>query len=208
MGPGFHLDIPKHRLILPATFAFFPHMDLPPDDGCMHRIAPDTVRMVRLLPAAVDEVWEFLVDPDKRALWLAGGPLEPRVGGAVELQFRHADLSPHPCAVPEKYRGLEHGHVLRGRVTRISPPHLLAFTWGDGPAASEVSFELSADGPRTRFVLTHTRLADDAERGSVSGGWHAHGDILEDRLHHRVPEAFWTRHAVIDAMYRQREQNG
>src|SRR5688572_29818333 len=52
--------------------------ELHPTDGCLQRIAPDTVRMERLFPGPVERVWEFLVDPDKRALWLAGGPMELR----------------------------------------------------------------------------------------------------------------------------------
>ena len=179
--------------------------ELHPTDGCLHRTAPDTVRMERLLPGPIDRVWTFLTDPDQRALWLAGGPMELRVGGAVELQFRHAHLSPHAEAVPERFKHLEHGHALRGTVTRLDPPHLLAFTWG---GTSEVTFELVQQGPQVRLVLTHTRLADDQERLGVSGGWHTHVDILDDRLHGRTPGAFWSRHAQLEALYHQREHNG
>ncbi|WP_200954356.1 SRPBCC domain-containing protein [Rhizobacter sp. Root1221] len=182
--------------------------ELHPVDGHVHPVSASTVRMERLLPGPAERVWEFLTDPDKRALWLAGGPMELRLGGAVELHFRHADLSPVKVPTPEAYRAMEAGHVLRGTVTQIDPLHRLGFTWGPGPAASEVMFELVPQGNLVRLVLTHTRLADSAELRSVSGGWHTHADILEDRLRGQVPEAFWTRHAVIEAMYRQRERNG
>jgi uncharacterized protein YndB with AHSA1/START domain len=54
---------------------------------------PGTVRLERLLPGPIERIWAYLTEPDKRAVWLAGGPMELRVGGRVELQFHHADLS-------------------------------------------------------------------------------------------------------------------
>ena len=81
--------------------------ELHPVDGHVHPVSASTVRMERLLPGPAERVWEFLTDPDKRALWLAGGPMELRLGGAVELHFRHADLSPVKVPTPEAYRAME-----------------------------------------------------------------------------------------------------
>ena len=67
---------------------------------------------------------------------------------------------------------------------------------------------LTRPEPAPDADLDHDGIPDAAELRSVSGGWHTHADILEDRLRGQVPEAFWTRHAVIDALYRQRERNG
>ena len=182
--------------------------ELHPSDGCLHPLGKDAVRLERLLPGPIERVWEFLVDPDKRALWLAGGPMETRLGGAVELQFRHADLSSKTAPIPDRYKGMEDGHVLRGTVTQLDPPRRLGFTWGLGAQASEVTIELVPQGTLVRLVLTHAKLADTEERRSVTGGWHTHVDTLQDRLHGHEPEAFWTRHALIEAMYHQREHNG
>ena len=52
--------------------------------------APGEVVFVRQLPGPIERVWAFLTEPGKRARWLAGGPMELRVGGRVELQFRRS----------------------------------------------------------------------------------------------------------------------
>ena len=182
--------------------------ELHPADGLVHRLAADTVRMARLLPKPVERVWACLVESDQRALWLAAGPMELRPGGAVELRFHHADLSPTKVPVPEAFRAIEAGHVQRGVITQIDPPRRLAFTWGEGPPHSEVIFELAPHGALVRVVITHTRLADAAAVRSVTAGWHTHVDILEDRLRGRVPEVFWTHHTAIEARYQARGYNG
>jgi uncharacterized protein YndB with AHSA1/START domain len=160
-----------------------------------------TVRLERLLPGPIERIWAYLTEPEKRAKWLAGGPMELRVGGAVELRFLHADLSSEK-AVPERYRKMERGHVLRGRVTRCEPPRLLAYTWGDD--GSEVTFELTPQGENVRLVLTHARLPDRKGMISVAGGWHTHTGILEDVLHGREPRGFWSALARVAAEYERR----
>src|SRR5690554_1666625 len=154
------------------------------DNEFARTVAADTVRIERLLPGPIERIWNWLTDPEKRRLWLAGGEMEPFVGGNVELQFRHAELSEAGEPVPERYRAMhEHGHVNRGRVTEYQPPRLLAYTWGHGPGDdSEVRFELSPDGERVRLVLTHRRLQGN-DMSSVAAGWHAHLGILGDRLY-------------------------
>ena len=89
-----------------------------------------TVRFERVLPGPIERVWACLTEPEKRRIWLAGGTMELREGGRVELTFLHAELSPHAEAVPEEYKRFEHGSSLSGRVTRCEPPRLLSFTWG------------------------------------------------------------------------------
>lgn len=183
--------------------------ELHPADGHAHRVAPATIRLERLLPGPIGRVWDHLVDPDKRALWLAGGPMELRVGGAVELIFQHADLSPtQRTPLPEAFRSLEHGHLLRGTCTDVAAPHRLAFTWGLGASPSHVAFALRAQGTQVRLSIVHSRLVSDDERHDLSCGWHAHVDTLADRLRGHEPEAFWARRAALAALYRQRESNG
>ena len=179
--------------------------ELHPADGHVYPIGADAVRMARLLPGPIERVWGYLVEPDLRAQWLAAGPMELRLGGVLELRFRHADLSPTRAPTPEAYRAIEGGHVQQGAITQIDPPRRLAFTWGDGPPPSEVIFELAPHGALVRFVVTHKQLADAAALRSVSAGWHTHVDFLDDRLHGRVPDAFWTRHAAIETLYQQAE---
>jgi uncharacterized protein YndB with AHSA1/START domain len=164
---------------------------------------PDTVRMERVLPGPIERVWAFLTEPDKRAKWLAGGAMELRVGGRVELQFLHADLS-HEKTPPERYKKMAGGHTLNGKITSCDPPHLLAFTWGEGDPPSEVTFELSERGNQVMLVVTHRRLAARKDMISVAGGWHAHLGILTDVLEGREPRPFWTTHAAVATEYEKR----
>jgi uncharacterized protein YndB with AHSA1/START domain len=91
--------------------------------------APAEVRFERLLPGPIETVWQFLVDSEKRGQRLASGPMNLKEGGAVELRFRHRDLSPHKVAPPETYKEMdEKGHVSRERVLRVEPPRLLAIS--------------------------------------------------------------------------------
>lgn len=165
--------------------------------------APQTVQMERLLPGPVERVWTYLIDPEKRGTWLAAGEMELRLGGRVELKFAHADLSSEK-EPPEKYKNHEGGSSLPGHITEFDPPHLLAYTWGDGPDASEVRFELSPRGKKVLLVLTHRRLADRATMISVAGGWHTHLGILIDQLEGRAPRPFWSTHAALEKEYEKR----
>ena len=39
-------------------------------------LAPDkSLRLQRRLPGPIERVWAYLTEPDKRATWLAGGPM-------------------------------------------------------------------------------------------------------------------------------------
>lgn len=167
-------------------------------------VGEGAVRFERLFPGPIERVWAYVTESEKRGEWLAPGPMELRVGGAVELCFRHADLSPAVEETPEQFKRYE-GHVLRGRVTLCEPPRRLAFTWDDDPAdGSEVTFELTPRGDKVHLRLTHRRLADKAAMLSVSGGWHTHLAILSDNLDGRAARPFWATHAALEAAYRQR----
>ena len=163
-----------------------------------------TVRIERLLPGPIERVWTYLTNSQQRGKWLATGEMELRVGGKVELRFHHADLSPQREPIPERYKSMENGHTMFGKITRCDVPRLLSYTWGKEPHESEVTFELTAQGNEVLLVLTHRRLADRAEMISVAGGWHTHLAILMDNLNERTPRPFWTTHARIDAEYRRR----
>jgi uncharacterized protein YndB with AHSA1/START domain len=167
-------------------------------------IEPNTVRFERLLPGPIERIWAYLVESDKRGRWLASGAVEPRVGGRVDLHFRHADLSPTAEAVPDKYKELENGASFAGRVTRFEPPRLLSHTWGEASGEnSEVTFELTSQGDDVLLVLTHRRIAP-SQMVSVAGGWHTHLGILADRLNGRSPRPFWSAHARLEGEYERR----
>ena len=160
---------------------------------------PDTGRIERLLPGPIERVWDYLTDSKKRGTWLATGKMELRVGGKVELEFHHADLSAEKIA-PEKFRKNE-GHVMSGQITACEPPRLLSYTFGD---AGEVTFELTPKGKDVLLVLTHRRLADRKTMVGVSTGWHSHLAILIDVLNGDEPRPFWTTVTKTEAEYEKR----
>lgn len=168
-------------------------------------LAPDTVRIERLLPGPIERVWAWLTESEKRRMWLAAGNMDLRPGGAVELVFHNNALTDNdvpPPAKYEKYGGEIHSH---GRVIECDPPRLLVFTWDEADGSdSQVRMELSPKGDEVHLVVTHSRLASRDGMVSVAGGWHTHLGILADRLAGRTPPGFWATHARVEAEYEQR----
>jgi uncharacterized protein YndB with AHSA1/START domain len=163
-----------------------------------------TVRMERLLPGPIERVWEYLTDSKKRGKWFAPGPMELQVGGKVELNFHHADLSAEKIP-PEKYKDKVCGVSMQGIITACEPPRLLSFTFGN---AGEVTFELTPKGKDVLLVLTHRKLRDRAMMVGVSTGWHSHLAILIDNLNGVEPRPFWTTVSKMEAEYEKRIPQG
>ncbi|QQR87757.1 MAG: SRPBCC family protein [Flavobacteriales bacterium] len=167
----------------------------------------DTVRFERILPGPIERVWSYLIEPEKRAKWLASGPLEPRVGGAARLTWLHSNLDAQQEPVPEEFKRYENGHSMDATVTRCDPPRLLGFTWGADPARlSEVIIELNEQGNDILLVLTHERLPSKNDLLGVSGGWHTHLDILVAHLNGSTAPGFWSAH--IEARKKYQAQIG
>jgi uncharacterized protein YndB with AHSA1/START domain len=166
---------------------------------------PDVVRIERELPGPIERVWAYLTESELRCKWLAAGPMELRVGGAVALHFQHSELSPVDDPIPKKYESMRDGQAMSGRVTQCDPPRLLSYTWGeDSGEESEVTFELAPRNNDVLLVVTHRRLATRDDMISVAGGWHTHLGILIDVLNARTPPGFWTAHSRIEGEYRRR----
>ncbi len=172
------------------------------------RLDQSTVRFERLLPGPIERVWQHITESDKRAKWLAAGNTELVIGGLVEMKFQNAALSPLPDdPPPPKYCGLPEKTSFPGHVTRCEPPHLLAHTWEFENHHSEVEYLLSEQDDKVLLILTHRRLQDDDEVLSVSGGWHAHLDILGDVLEGQTPRPYWRTHTALEAEYVSRLEN-
>jgi uncharacterized protein YndB with AHSA1/START domain len=163
-------------------------------------IDPQTLRMERTLEAPIERVWSFLVDPARRARWLAGGTQPARAGDTIELRFHNDTLSCEKA--PPRFQQYAGEFVMTSRVLRMEAPHLLVITWEEGSAdASEVSFALEARGERTHLTLVHSRLPRRGTMLNVAGGWHTHLDVLEDVLAQREPRAFWSTFGDRQAAY-------
>lgn len=162
--------------------------------------APRTVRVQRLLPGPIERVWAYLTESELRATWLAGGEMDLREGGQVELRFMHSNISAEKP--PERFK--EHEHRTLGTITRCEPPYRLSYSWGGERDDSEVSFELQTQGKSVLLTLTHQRLRDRKAMLSVGSGWHAHLGILSDRLHGNEPQGFWSALIKLEAEYDRR----
>jgi uncharacterized protein YndB with AHSA1/START domain len=160
---------------------------------------PAEVRLVRILPGPIERVWDYLVDPEKRARWFAGGPMEPKKGGKMELFFHHQNLAPDETP-PEPMKHVQDpGFRMSGTVLRWEPPRVLSYTFDED---SDVTFELTPQGPEVRLVLTHRARGEDIP--SISGyasGWHTHLAHLLALLEGAPRPPFWSLHARLKPEY-------
>ena len=169
------------------------------------RIEPGAVRFERLLPGPIERVWSYLVDSDKRVLWLASGAMPGSAGADFDFRFDHKNLSPGNRPTPERFKGYDGGATTHHKVLRFEPPHVLAITWGGRvESPSEVTFELFAVGDKVRLVLTHRRLSDGYQTVDVSGGWHTHLQFLEAHLSGQALPSFWDVFADKEQEYGKR----
>jgi uncharacterized protein YndB with AHSA1/START domain len=162
-------------------------------------VEPGTVRLERLLPGPVERLWRYLTDSDKRATWFCGGEFDLRVGGRIRLEFNHANLSSEK-ATPEKYKDVEHAQF-DGKITRLEPMRVLAYTWKWGDRESEVTFELAPRGKEVLLTVTHRGLDERNQVVSVMSGWDVHTGILADVLNGAEPRPFWSTHAKLEKQY-------
>ena len=124
------------------------------------------VRVQRRFDASAAEVWSALVEPSSLSRWLAqAGRVEPREGGAFELDFREGELT-----------------RMNGRVRAVEPERLLELEWNyPGEPPSVVRFELDEDGAGTRLAVDHRGL-DRAAASAYGQGWQRHLELLRDSL--------------------------
>lgn len=147
------------------------------------------IRLVRTLPGPIERVWDYLTDPAKRARWFAGGPMEPRAGGKLELDFRHANIAPDEEPPEEHKEHHDPGRKMPGTVLRWEPPRVLSYTMFDD---SDVTFELTPQGGTVLLVLTHRSRGEDLPYvATFAGGWHTHFDQLLALLEGSPRPPFW-----------------
>lgn len=165
-------------------------------------IAPNTVRFERLLPGPIERAWSYLVDSEKRALWLSSGPIEPRVGGRVQMNWDNSKLSNVYEETPAEYQN-DYDNNVAGEVLAYDAPRLLTITWGHpGSEPSEVTFELTPQGQQVLLTLTHRRLTQGMS--DAAPGWHTHLDLLGEQLAGRANPPFWSKFLPLRDEYAKR----
>ncbi|WP_421879869.1 SRPBCC family protein [Marinoscillum sp.] len=169
-------------------------------------INQNTLQFKRKLPGTVDRVWEYLVDPELRQKWFAGGPVNLKSGGIMELHFDHAKFSDQHDPIPDKYQNMESGSKSEATVLRVEKPNLLVINWEEGI----VTFKLEqVAANEVLLTLTHERLQDSMDyRIGVLAGWHTHLDILVDVISGLSVRPFWNQHMSLEDEYEQKLNAG
>ena len=162
---------------------------------------PAEVRIMRTLPGPIERIWDYLVDDEKRARWFAGGPMEPKQGGKMELFFLHKNLAPDETP-PEKMKHVQDpGFKMPGTVLRWEPPRVLSYTFDED---SDVTFELMPQGKDVLLVLTHRARGEDLPFiTGYASGWHTHLAHLIAQLEGAKRPPFWPLHTKLKAEYEQ-----
>jgi uncharacterized protein YndB with AHSA1/START domain len=109
----------------------------------------------RSYPAAADDVWDALTNPERIPRWLLPISGELRLGGRYQLEGNAG-----------------------GEITACEPPRYLAVTWENMGMVSWVDVHLRESGDDTTLRLEHVALVDDLAEmwdqfgpGAAGVGW-------------------------------------
>ena len=158
----------------------------------VERVAPDAIRLERVLDAPAEKVWRYLTEAELRSQWFMGGTDATGVG-EFDLLVDHDNLSDDEVPYPESYAAFK-GATWTEKVTRFEPPRLLETTFQGGKNGI-VTYELFPEGEKTRLVLTHSGIVSGTGTQDFGSGWNSHLTVLEERLAGRGVTDFWALHA-------------
>lgn len=158
----------------------------------IQRVAPDAIRLERLLDAPPASVWRYLTEAALREQWFMGGT-DARPDGEFELLNDHDNLSDEDVPYPEDYAPHK-GKSWIEKVIRFDPPRLLETTFQGGKNGT-VRFELFPDGNRSRLIITHSGITSPTGAQNFGGGWNSHMTVLQEKLAGRGVRNFWALHA-------------
>jgi uncharacterized protein YndB with AHSA1/START domain len=158
----------------------------------VQKIAPDAIRLERLLDAPPETVWRYLTEADLRREWFMGGT-DARPDSEFELLNDHDNLSDENVPYPESYAPYK-GKTWNERVIRFEPPRLLETTFQGGKNGN-VTFELFPEGDKTRLVLTHSGIVSGTGAQDFGSGWNSHLAVLQTKLAGGSIPNFWALHA-------------
>lgn len=158
----------------------------------VERIAPDAIRLERLIAAPAEKVWRYLTEAQLRQQWFMGGT-DARADDEFELLNDHDNLSDGDVPYPESYAPYK-GMAWSERVLRFDPPKVLETTF-QGGKNGVVRYELHTEGEGTRLVLTHRGIESRTGAQDFGSGWNSHLTVLQERLAGRGVPDFWALHA-------------
>ena len=158
----------------------------------IERVAPDAIRLERMLDAPAETVWRYLTEAELREQWFMGG--SDAIGvGEFDLLVDHDKLSTDEVPYPESHECFK-GATWTEKVTRFEPPRLLQTTFQGGKNGL-VTYELFSEGGKTRLVLTHSGITSASGFQDFGGGWTSHLAVLQEKLAGRGVRDFWALHA-------------
>ena len=166
----------------------------------VQRVAPDAIRLERLLDAPPETVWRYLTEAELRRQWFMGGT-DAKPDSEFELLVDHDNLSDEEAPYPESYAASK-GLRFSEKVIRFDPPRLLETTF-QGGKNGRVTYELHPEGGKTRLVLTHSGIVSPVGAQDFGGGWNSHLTVLQERLAGRSVRNFWELHARSREAVRQ-----
>ncbi len=111
----------------------------------------------------VAKVWAALTTPERLQDWFGAAEVDLRIGGKLRLSFSN-------------------GGSMELGITRVEPPHTLAWSWTIEGQETSVLFELAPDGDGCQLTLTHSGIGAYGRGAGVRAGWHAHLEGLADSL--------------------------
>ncbi len=164
-----------------------------------------SMRFVRDFPGPIERAWSWIADADKRVQWFCGGDDITAAGQTIKFDFRHENLTPHDEIIPEKYKELENGVAYDIDVVKCDPPRLLIVSWPAEGVVSEVEFRLSEANGVVRLELIQRGHGSFDQMIGDLAGWHAHLDIMVDKLVDEAPKPFWSTHETLENEYRKRQ---
>lgn len=157
----------------------------------VEKIAPDTIRLERVLDAPPEKVWRYLTEAELRNQWFMGGT-DATPGGEFDLLNDHDNLSDEDVPYPDDYAPYK-GKTWSEKVLRFDPPRLLETTFQSGKNGT-VTYELFPEGGKTRLMLTHSGIVSGTGAQDFGSGWNSHLTVLEEKLAGRSIRNFWALH--------------
>ncbi|HEY4200544.1 MAG TPA: SRPBCC family protein [Devosiaceae bacterium] len=149
-------------------------------------VTGDTMQVVfrRHYNKPIEKVWAALTIPERLADWMGVATIDLRPGGKLSFDFG------------------SNGSMDLG-ISRVEPPHRLAWSWSLDGRETSVLFELEPQGTGCQLTLTHSGLNPRGYGSGVRAGWHAHLEGLADCLDGRATP--WSvkeeREAAVDHFY-------